>query len=550
MDPDTAAEQRANAVARLRRAASLPRMKDGRRPPVPMHGEAGGVSEGERSQGDEKKDDQTTSTPPEAEAEPENATDPSRSSPNSTPVATTSAMITDVPTNDVDNKQQDVEEPEGEAETAVEVEAEVEAEAAAEAETENERSPTPASGAESSTTKEKGKRRSRSRSRSRGSKDLRAKVRAANEAAAAAAQATLSGDAIDDESPPATINTAQHYFMQLAAAHAQGQTGLLSPLSPFGYGAPSGANNAMSSPMSPAGIPTLQALQTRHLQGGLFRSNSAAARLMAMQKLTGEPLDINAGINGAGTPRAASPLGASQAAGGGRLGLSGLTRNNTVAGGERIAARQQLLRRLHDRIQEKERSDVETTSGAEETGPAPSAVTKGRRRRSRRKSQSHVVDDRDLAASLTPSATPAPAEDLLVPYPPPPSASPGPSGTGMGVQRPFSPFAPLAALTAPLPPSRAPSVPLEKQQQHMQLLQQFHEYQTQQAVQHMQQLEALHRAPDPHLRILRQHTPSPMPTAPQTVPNQRPTPEMQFRRTPDPRTPTPTATTPEPPPVS
>ncbi len=53
-DAAAVAEQRANAVAKLRRAASLPRMKDGRRPP--MHGEAGGLSEGERSQGDGKKD--------------------------------------------------------------------------------------------------------------------------------------------------------------------------------------------------------------------------------------------------------------------------------------------------------------------------------------------------------------------------------------------------------------------------------------------------------------------------------------------------------------
>ena len=55
MDSDAAAvaEQRANAVAKLRRAASLPRMKDGRRPP--MHGEAGGVSEGEPGQEEGKK---------------------------------------------------------------------------------------------------------------------------------------------------------------------------------------------------------------------------------------------------------------------------------------------------------------------------------------------------------------------------------------------------------------------------------------------------------------------------------------------------------------
>nr|VWO96116.1 Carboxylic ester hydrolase (EC [Ganoderma boninense] len=50
MDHSSAAEQRATAVAKLKRAASLPRMKDGRRPP--MHVEA--VSEGERSQGEER----------------------------------------------------------------------------------------------------------------------------------------------------------------------------------------------------------------------------------------------------------------------------------------------------------------------------------------------------------------------------------------------------------------------------------------------------------------------------------------------------------------
>ena len=53
MEPPTVAEQRATAVARLKRAASLPRMKDGRRPP--MHVEA--VSEGERVQGDHNLDE-------------------------------------------------------------------------------------------------------------------------------------------------------------------------------------------------------------------------------------------------------------------------------------------------------------------------------------------------------------------------------------------------------------------------------------------------------------------------------------------------------------
>ncbi|KZS98240.1 hypothetical protein SISNIDRAFT_492609 [Sistotremastrum niveocremeum HHB9708] len=44
-----AADVRADAVAKLKRAASLPRMKDGRRPAMAMHREGVGVSEGERS---------------------------------------------------------------------------------------------------------------------------------------------------------------------------------------------------------------------------------------------------------------------------------------------------------------------------------------------------------------------------------------------------------------------------------------------------------------------------------------------------------------------
>ena len=50
--PPSVAEQRATAVAKLKRAASLPRMKDGRSPP--MHVEA--VSEGERG---DKQDEES-----------------------------------------------------------------------------------------------------------------------------------------------------------------------------------------------------------------------------------------------------------------------------------------------------------------------------------------------------------------------------------------------------------------------------------------------------------------------------------------------------------
>ncbi|KAJ7096242.1 hypothetical protein C8R44DRAFT_683737 [Mycena epipterygia] len=69
MDPDTSVseqrEQRMLAVAKLKRAASLPRMKDGRRPP--MHVEA--VSEGEKVNTDDERKDEVDTPPPEARVE-------------------------------------------------------------------------------------------------------------------------------------------------------------------------------------------------------------------------------------------------------------------------------------------------------------------------------------------------------------------------------------------------------------------------------------------------------------------------------------------------
>ena len=70
-EPASAAEQRANAVAKLRRAASLPRMKDGRRPP--MHIEA--VSDGEKFQAEDEQDvieptDRTSSPDPRPDSPP------------------------------------------------------------------------------------------------------------------------------------------------------------------------------------------------------------------------------------------------------------------------------------------------------------------------------------------------------------------------------------------------------------------------------------------------------------------------------------------------
>ncbi|KAF8210355.1 hypothetical protein K438DRAFT_1809532 [Mycena galopus ATCC 62051] len=71
MEPDTSErdqrEQRMLAVAKLKRAASLPRMKDGRRPP--MH-PSEAVSEGEKvNTDDERKEDEIDTPPPEVQQE-------------------------------------------------------------------------------------------------------------------------------------------------------------------------------------------------------------------------------------------------------------------------------------------------------------------------------------------------------------------------------------------------------------------------------------------------------------------------------------------------
>ncbi|EJD03442.1 uncharacterized protein FOMMEDRAFT_168382 [Fomitiporia mediterranea MF3/22] len=395
MDP---AEQRANAVAMLRRAASLPRMKDGRRPP--MHGEAGGVSEGERSHSREKTDigsrdeqkpvELATSVAPATSLEPESARDPE-------PVA---ATADEKDGDDATDAAQEISEPER---------------------------PT-------STTPDKpSKRRSRSRSRSRGSRDMRAKMRQLEIASQAEASTSSVAGAIPGmedippiSSPSPQLTSPQAYLMQLQMAAAAAQAPqLLSPLSPFGYAAALPAGGA-----GMAGMPSLQALQTRHLQG-LFRSNSAAARLNALKKLTGE-VDTESG------PASASPApGPSPSPSPGPV-KRGLTRNNTVAGEERVAARQQLLRRLNEGIRERGDIDLTSTSGTEDASSG-TQTPKSRRRRSRRKSGSAVVDDRDgtnaasvLAlkevwpplipppASRTPSVPPE--RQQVTPSPGPPSA--------------------------------------------------------------------------------------------------------------------------------
>ena len=308
------AEQRMLAVAKLKRAASLPRMKDGRRPP--MHSEA--VSEGEKAASEEEKLNSEEEKPKYQQEndnrEPEDQTDEHTTSQfNHHPLP---VEIT--------------------ADTELELDTEIE-----------ERPTSP-----SQITK---KRRSRSRSRSRTSKDMKGKLRAPQ------SPPPLGGDSSQDENPPmptpmipipslASPTPSRRPFLPILPPHLRSPTPIPTELL-FYPG---------TSPSTP--LPTLE-----EIQKGLIRSNSAGSpatgRRMAMMKLTGgtETYDPS--------PSPTPP--------------PSLGRNNTVSGGERIAARQNMLSRLGTRITKE--TDVDLASGTEDRG-APSPTPKRRRRRSRRTS--------------------------------------------------------------------------------------------------------------------------------------------------------------------
>ncbi|RDB25415.1 hypothetical protein Hypma_007842 [Hypsizygus marmoreus] len=318
------AEQRMLAVAKLKRAASLPRMKDGRRPP--MHVEA--VSEGEKAQVNDEPREESSSPPIAADEQ---------------------------------------------VEAEVDVEADVE-------EAERPVSPGPTA---------RSKRRSRSRSRSRGSKDLRGKMRGLQ---SPTPTSQVAGDSSPDEAPnPPPLNLAgvtplaspiPSNLLELQRSRLLRSPTPTSPDTPM---------NISPFPHSPVLLPTLEAWQR-----GLFRSNSAggsaAGRMMAMHKLTGgtETYDPST------MSPASSPL------------PGKLSRNNTVTGGERTAARQFMLSRLGGRITKE--TDGEQVSGEERSAPSP--TPKRRRRRSRRGSSSAnagISDSEFLSTSpSTPVVPPTP----------------------------------------------------------------------------------------------------------------------------------------------
>jgi len=360
MEPSTPAEQRAFAVAKLKRAASLPRMKDGRRPP--MHVEA--VSEGERSQLDRQ----------ELGADVQMSDDSPMMSETQVGDDARQNRVEPEPDVETEHSEAKVDDPKTEEEPII--------------------SP-PATPLLPEDTPTKSRRRSRSRSRGRSSKDFKGKAKATQSPQSPRPQNAVvsANDSSPDEGPissiPQPTGFASPPLISPIPAHfalLQAQRILASPEPGIIYPG--------TSPPTPM-IPTLQ-----DIQRGLFRSNSAAARLIALQQLAGPDTYDHSLASPPVTPP-----------------LPKLGRWNTVggSGGERVAARKVMMRHIGKRLKE---AEADQTSGGEDPQPAMPAR---RKRRSKRASanRSTVVDDREppLAASPTTPVFPTPALPPPTPEP-------------------------------------------------------------------------------------------------------------------------------------
>lgn len=374
MEPTSIAEQRATAVAMLKRAASLPRMKDGRRPP--MHVEA--VSEGERAENDLQDEESAPDSDEKPDASPGRIGMAERGKPE-IEMEIGSPLEAEAEDGEQEREEQPQQPPpeeqlEDKAETIGDKGGDV----------------PPSDGPSERASTPQRKRRSRSRARSRGSKDLRNKPKTPppvnNESSA-------DEYAAEDVPPsPPVVSPIPSHFSPFAAAAAASSRLMhppaMSPVPNMFY--------PMTSPSTPM-MPTLDEIQKGI---GLFRSNSVGAqRMIAMSKLTGEPIDMSFPVP------SVTPLG----------------RNNTVSGGERgerIAARRNLLRRLGERV---EKADAEQTSGTDDLSrPAtPAAAARRRKRRSRRSESrtSTVLDDRDDREQTSTSPnTPVVLPEPLAPH--------------------------------------------------------------------------------------------------------------------------------------
>ena len=247
------------------------------------------------------------------------------------------------------------------------------------------------------------KRRSRSRSRSRGSRDFKGKRLPQSPAPLSV---TPSNDSSPDDSPPSpppsvlqqpsVVAPIPSYFSTPPpASRVLMSPNFMSPGTPLLYPG--------TSPPTPL-MPTLDAIQK-----GLLRSNSVAARMQALHKLTGGNLESQ---DSTFSSPSMSP----------QPGFVKLGRNNTVSGGERSAARMKLFTALGERIKE---ADEGGTSAGEDR-PVVSTPSKRRRRRSARNSASRSnqaanTDDSEVLSTSTSTPTHPPTP---LPFTQQPSAEP------------------------------------------------------------------------------------------------------------------------------
>ena len=318
-----AAERRALAVAKLKRAASLPRMKDGRRPP--MH--VDGFSEGEKPEvggsGSNSGAGTPSPTPPGGEGEDETV----RMRRGDGPVPAAGGSTAERHLEPEPPREAAVDrEPEPSREAAVDLSYSPAPQRSYDTDTPDRSLTSPSPGPSNR------RRRSRSRSRSRTSKDLK-------RAQAQGLLPRFGGDSSADEAPPTPARALSPFLLHPLPVSPTPR--FLSPESGFGGGlglnttnvnlssnlpfnAPSPSLSGPSSPVIGGGGGILPRPTLSDIQASLKRSNSAG-RSLAMRALTGGTEDYTP------SPSPTPDVG----------------RNNTVSGGERSAARKMQIGRAH-----------------------------------------------------------------------------------------------------------------------------------------------------------------------------------------------------------
>jgi len=366
------ADVRAASVARLKRATSLPRMKDGRRPAV-NGGEKPSASDGDRP---DTKSSTGTVTPA-----PEDPATPQPSTPNY---------------DQADEEEGGFEEPPTRTPTPPQLVV-----------YEEQPSQQPAEASEP--VPSRGRRRSRPNSRNHSRTNtprLEAQLPAPPEnnhipsSLFSISPTTVPARALPPNSVPSHLTAGATTALNLNL-RAPPPPPFLSPVSPF-----------LPTTTPP---PSLEVLQGNYI-AGIFRSKSVG-RAHALAKLTGGSVtpesEYFTPFMNATPPAATVP-----------------SRSNTVSGGERNAARLVMMQKLRTRVNN---TDNEAQSGAEEVFTAPAILErerekKKRRRRSHRRSGStstnnnQTTDERDFSsAQTTPAAAPTP-----LPPPQPTPAAPAP----------------------------------------------------------------------------------------------------------------------------